>query len=326
MSSTSKRGLSEFALIAKLFAPLATAKAAAGLKDDVAVLAENARSDLVLKTDAIVEGVHFLKDDPPETVARKALRVNLSDLAAKGADPVGYLMVLARPAHVTDKWLKAFSAGLKSDQQRFSLSLLGGDTVRMPGPLVIAITAIGRVPKDKAIRRWGAKPGDLVFVTGTIGDAGLGLELLKQKRRSPRGPIEKYRLPQPRLAFGRKLRGLASASIDVSDGLLQDLGHIADVSRVCVEIDAVRVPLSRALQTAWGRDERATLRAASAGDDYEIAFTCRPDRAARVRAAARAAKVPVTQIGEITRGKGVVLLDADGKKIPIGRKGYQHFG
>jgi thiamine-monophosphate kinase len=309
-SSSSKRG--EFALIADLFAPLASAKGAYGLTDDAATLTPPRGHELVITTDALVAGVHFFATDPPQMIARKALRVNLSDLAAKGAEPVGYLVALSLPRNVRYAWLKAFAAGLAKDQKTFGISLLGGDTTATPGPLTIAITALGIVSKGKMLRRKGARPGDLVFVSGTIGDAGAGLALLKKKRSSPKALIARYRLPTPRLSLGLALRGVASAALDVSDGLVADLGHIAEVSKVHIAIDAACIP--------GGHDP---VQAATAGDDYEIAFTA-PSRAAVMRAA-RKAGVIVTEIGKVERGRGMVLLDASAREIKLVRKGYAHF-
>ncbi len=325
MSSTSRRRLGEFELIAKLFAPLATAKGAAGLRDDVALVDLPRGHEFVLKTDAIIEGRHFLPRDPPKTVAQKALRVNLSDLAAKGAVPVGYLLMLAIPRRISDAWLREFATGLKADQRRFSLSLLGGDTTRTDGPLAIAVTALGSAPKGTVVRRSGARAGDAVFVTGMIGDAGLGLELLKTKRLAPRAAVDRYRVPQPRLVFGQSLREFATASIDVSDGLLADLGHIAEVSRVAISVDATRVPLSRAVQTIWGTNDKSVQRAATAGDDFEIAFTCRARDVGRVHAAAARTKTKVTLIGQVKRGHGVTLIGQNGKSLAFSRAGFTHF-
>jgi thiamine-monophosphate kinase len=325
MSSTSKRRLGEFELIQRLFAPLAVAKGAYGLRDDVALLNVPAGHELVLKTDAIVEGVHFLPSDPPKTVAQKVLRVNLSDLAAKGAEPVGYLLTLAIPKRISDAWLLAFASGLKVDQRRFSLSLLGGDTTRTEGPLAVSVTALGSVPKGKAIRRAGAKAGDLVLVTGNIGDAGVGLEALKRRATEQGTAVSRFRVPQPRVAFGKMLRGLATASIDVSDGLLADLGHVSEVSNVRIAIDASKVPLSNAVRAAWGADERALLRAATAGDDYEIAFTCRPRAQSSVLDVAKKTRTKVTLIGRVERGKGVSFIGFDGKELKAPRKGFAHF-
>ncbi|HUO93343.1 MAG TPA: thiamine-phosphate kinase [Rhizomicrobium sp.] len=315
----------EFALIAELFAPLsAKAPGAFGLTDDAAVLAPPPGHELVLKTDAIVEGVHFFKDDPADTVGRKALRVNLSDLAAKGAEPVGYLMALLLPAWPDIVWLRAFADGLAADQARFGLALMGGDTSSTPGPLAVSISAFGVVPEGAMIRRAGAAPGDLVFVTGTIGDAGGGLAVLKENR-SDEFPslVARYRQPEPRLALGRALRGVASAALDVSDGLIADLRHIADVSNVRIEVEAERVPLSNTLRKLWGDD--AVVRAATSGDDYEIAFTVKPALRSEVDASAARAGVVVTEIGRVTKGEGVALLDRAGKKIAIARDGYTHF-
>lgn len=321
---------SEFELIAKLFAPLATAPGAFALKDDAAVVPARAGCDLVATTDALVEGVHFLRGDPPDTIARKALRVNLSDLAAKGAEPDCYLMVLSLPQEIDTEWLGEFVRGLGEDQGAYGISLLGGDTTATPGPLTIAITAFGHVPGGAMIRRDGARPGDLVFVSGTIGDGGGGLavsrgggENLCAAQRDEL--IARYRLPIPRLALGRGLRAIASAALDVSDGLVADLGHIAETSSVRIAIEARRVPLSPALVALWGEDARAVVRAATAGDDYEIAFAAPPSAEAAIMDAARLAAVPVTRIGRVEPGSGVALLDADAREIAVARAGFTHF-
>src|SRR5258706_8312921 len=291
--------LGEFALIAELFAPLAAkSEGAFGLKDDAATLRLPPGEELVVTVDALVEGVHFLRDDPARTIARKALRVNLSDLAAKGAQARNYLLALSLPGWIDNEWLKSFAAGLAEDQARYGVTLLGGDTTSTPGPLTLSITALGSVPTGRMLRRQGAKPGDVVFVSGTIGDAGAGLEILQGKA----GPliagaredlIRRYRLPEPRLALGRGLLGIASAALDVSDGLVADLGHIADVSGVHISIDAPLVPLSAELVSLWGRETSACLRAATAGDDYELAFTAPAAARSAVADAARAACVAV---------------------------------
>jgi thiamine-monophosphate kinase len=306
--------LSEFDLIAGLFAPLAGSKGALGLTDDVALLAPGR----IVTTDTVIEGVDFFRTDPPDTVAKKALRVNLSDLAAKGARPESYLLTLALPRHITDKWLRAFARGLWADQKQFGVTLLGGDLSATSGPLMISVTAFGTTKKP--ILRRGAREGDLVFVSGTIGDSGGGLAALKSRKRAP-FLIDRYRVPQPRVALGKKLRGLASAALDVSDGLLADLGHIAEVSKVHIAIDAARVPLSAALRRL-GHD---TARAATAGDDYEIAFTAPKARRAQVLAAARVAATPVTEIGWVMKGRGVALLGPDGKPMKLAEAGWAHF-
>jgi thiamine-monophosphate kinase len=319
---------SEFQLIAELFAPLAEAPGAFRLKDDAAVIAPPAGQELVITTDALVEGVHFLAEDPPLFVAKKALRVNLSDLAAKGAEAAGYLLALSLPSGVGMEWLTAFADGLRQDQREFNISLYGGDTTSTPGPLTIALTAFGFVPKGTMIRRAGAKPGDLVFVSGTIGDADAGLALLRQPQDTSHAVrdflVHRYREPRPRLSLGHTLRGLATAALDVSDGLLADLGHIAETSGVRIEVDAHRLPLSAALQAVWGSDTQARIKAATAGDDYEIAFTVAPSSVEEVMRAARDSAA-ITEIGRVVSGGEAVLMDREGSEIAVPKSGYTHF-
>jgi thiamine-monophosphate kinase len=317
--------LSEFALIAELFAPLAKSQGAFGLTDDAALFSPRPGHDLIVTADALVEGVHFRKDDPPQTIARKALRVNLSDLAAKGAEPTGYLLVLSLPAHIENDWLRDFAHGLELDQKTYGCSLMGGDTTSTPGPLTLAITALGYVPDGKMILRAGAKPGDSVYVSGTIGDAGAGLAVLEGEgahlsEAVREHLIQRYRLPTPRLILGKQLRGAASAALDVSDGLIGDLAHIAEVSHVGIEIEADHIPRSAALRALWGED---AVRAATAGDDYEIAFTARPEE--QIDKIAARAGVSVSRIGRVTKGTGVVLLDAARREIAVPRPGFTHF-
>jgi thiamine-monophosphate kinase len=320
----------EFALIAELFAPLADAPGAFRLTDDAAIVTPPAGHDLVVTTDALVESVHFFAGDPPDLIAKKALRVSLSDLATKGCAPVGYLLALSLPASIDMPWLRAFAAGLQGDQRAFGLSLLGGDTTSTPGPVTIVITAFGHVPAGAMLRRAGARPGDSVFVSGTIGDGGGGLACLKEAgARAQAGDraflVGRFQLPQPRIALGPALLGVASSSIDVSDGLIADLGHIAETSGVQIEIEAVRLPLSEALASVWPDQRDRIVRAATAGDDYEIAFTAPPENCHAVLGLAASAGVPVTQIGQVRSGEGVVLLDSDHRHIPIDRPGYVHF-
>lgn len=318
----------EFELIARLFAPLARkASGAFELNDDAAILSLPPGHDLVLKTDAIVEGVHFRRDDPADAVGRKALRVNLSDLAAKGAMPVGYLMTLMLPQWPDMAWLRTFVDGLRADQDEFGLSLMGGDTTATPGPLAISISAFGYVPAGGMIRRAGAQSGDLVFVSGTVGDAGAGLAVLTGEAEPMKFDhlVARYRIPQPRMALGAALRGLASASLDVSDGLIADIGHIADVSNVRIEIEASKIPLSASLRSYWGDGADAVCRAATCGDDYEIAFTAPASRRQDVAEAAGRTGVQVAEIGRVQSGKGVALLDAGGKEIAVPHKGFTHF-
>lgn len=323
-------GHGEFDLIARYFAPLATSPGAYGLKDDAALLAPLRGRSLVLTKDAIVEGVHYLLGDPPDQVARKLLRVNLSDLAAKGATPHGYLLACAFPKKVDARWIAAFARGLKHDQSHFALTLLGGDTVATPGPAVFSATMIGHVANRAIIRRAGARAGDLLCVTGTIGDGGFGLTELRTPQEGlaaaqRRFLIARYRLPQPRTRLGPLLAPIASAALDVSDGLVQDAEHLAAQSNLRLEIDTNRVPLSPAGQAIARRDPAAGMSALSAGDDYEILFTVPPRRLEALKRAALAAKTRVTVIGRATRGQGVDVLGEGGKLLALSVRGYDHF-
>jgi thiamine-monophosphate kinase len=330
-SNSEPRRLGEFALIAKLFAPLAAKdEGAFDLKDDAATLRLSPGEELVVTVDALVEGVHFLLDDPADLIAKKALRVNLSDLAAKGATARNYLLALSLPDWIDDSWLRRFAAGLEEDQKSYGVTLLGGDTTSTPGPLTLSITALGSIAAGTMLRRKGARPGDLVFVSGTIGDAGAGLEVLRGKG-SQLGADERenlilrYRLPEPRLALGAGLIGIASAALDVSDGLVADIGHIAEESGVRIVIHAPLVPLSPELVSLWGRGPGALIRAATAGDDYEIAFTAPPVARAAVADAARAAGVAVSEIGRVEPGMGLALIDEGGQALAVERAGFTHF-
>jgi thiamine-monophosphate kinase len=321
----------EDSLIARYFKPLATDPGAFKLSDDAAVLNPSG-DDIVVTTDAIVEGVHFLSDDPPDTVARKALRVNLSDLAAKGATATGFVLTLALRA-ADDAWLTLFARGLGSDAGLFGCPLLGGDTVSTPGPVMISITAFGRVPAGKMVRRSGAKPGDRVVVTGTIGDATLGLDILKGGAAAALADagakamlIGRYRVPQPRNALAKAVRDHAHAAMDVSDGLAGDLAKLCGVSGVSAAIDAPSIPLSApaAALLAGGTVGIETI--VSSGDDYEILCAI-PESSFEVFAqAAGHAGVSVTAIGTFIAGSSVPrFLDAHGREIALPRLSYSHF-
>lgn len=307
--------MDEFGLIARYFAPLA-GDGAFGLTDDAAAIPPRPGHDLIVTTDTIMEGVDFFAFDPPDSVAKKALRVNLSDLAAKGAEPSQYLLSLMLPPSTSSAWLEAFSGGLADDQQQFGLSLLGGDTGRTEGPLTIAVTAFGHVPSGSMIRRSGAKPGDAVYVTGLIGASAGGLAIFKRETHALNDAdrdalIARYRVPEPPVSFARDLRGIASASVDVSDGLIADLGHIAKASGVGIAVEGEAIPLPPALRAWWG--DAAILRAATAGDDYQVAFTGRPGLPG-----------PFTRIGAVMAGEGVRLL-RNGTEIAVPNPGYRHF-
>ena len=319
--------MDEFAIIADIFAPLATEGGAFGLKDDAAVIAARPGFDLVVTTDQIAEGTDFFAFDPAPGIAQKALRVNLSDLAVKGAVPEYYLLTLALPSSMTSAWLKEFAGGLASDQKRFGISLLGGDTGRTEGPLAISVAAFGFVPQGKILRRSGARVDDGVYVTGRIGDSGGGLAIFKREKHTldeiQRDYLTgRYRLPDPPVAFGAHLRELASAALDISDGLIADLGHIAQNSGVRIEVDAGNIPRSAALRAFWGDEIQAIIRAATAGDDYQIAFTADPAREAAIQKAA--GDIAITRIGTVMAGQGVELRH-HGQAVAVPRTGYRHF-
>jgi thiamine-monophosphate kinase len=315
--------LDEFESIARLFRPLAAgAPEAAGLEDDAAFVTPRPGCELVITKDGVVEGVHFLPEDPPDLVARKLLRVNLSDLAAKAAEPFGYVLGVAWPPHWGEPERTAFARGLGEDQERYGLKLLGGDTVSTPGPMTASVTALGYAPIGRSVRRSGARPGDQVYVTGTIGDGWLGLMAAKGRldRLGPSAAVlaDRYRLPQPRLELRDLLAGHASACADVSDGLASDLGHVASASRVGAVIDLDLIPLSAcAEQWLALQADRTTglVGLITGGDDYELVFTA-PE-------APPTAPVPVTRIGEVVAGQGVRVIRL-GEAVQLPRTGWRH--
>ncbi len=321
----------EFELIERYFRPLAGDAGALALADDAAIYRQRPGEDLVLTTDMIAAGIHFFGDDPPASVAKKALRVNLSDLAAKGAAPFGYLLSLALPEDWTESWLAGFAKGLKADQERYGITLIGGDTIRASGGLTVSVTALGRIPKGRMVTRAGARPGDHIYVSGTIGDAALGLALRLGRISAGEGRgtkhlIDRYLHPQPRMALAPLLRRHASSAMDVSDGLIGDLGHICDVSGVGAEIEAALVPLSPAARRLTARDPALIRTIVTGGDDYEILATLSRSAAPRFAAAARAAGVPVARIGRIVEGKGPpLMLDVGGRPIRLDGAGHTHF-
>jgi thiamine-monophosphate kinase len=320
--------LGEFERIARFFAPLARPEGF-GLLDDAAIAPAGER-DYVLKTDAIVENVHFLPDDPPDRVARKVLRVNLSDLAGKGATPFGYLLTTALPARCDEAWLAGCAAGLAADQAEFGIGLLGGDSVATAGPIVLSVTAVGTVRGGAMVRRAGARPGDAVCVSGTLGDAALGLrvrrgelDFLSEAER--RHLAERYQLPQPRAGLGPRLVGTASAMMDVSDGLVADLGHLCDASSCGAVIELDRVPFSPATRAAVAARPELIAAPLAGGDDYELLFTVSQHLVPTLTAIAEAAGVPVAVIGRIEPGDRPRVVDRSGREIEIGETGYRHF-
>jgi len=316
--------IGEFELIARYFAPLARGFAGAGgLLSDNAFLPADPRCDLVVKTDTVVSGVHFLADERPERVAAKALRVCLSDLAAGGAAPFTYQLALSLPRAWSERWIAGFARGLAADQRRYGIVLCGGDTVVSPGPLTVTITAFGRVRRGQGLTRAGARAGDQLWVTGTIGDGALGLLAARGRLAAP-ALERRYRLPQPRSALGARLVGIASAVADVSDGLLADAGHIAHASQLAVRIERESVPLSTAAKRVLATEPSLWANVVGGGDDYELVIAVPPRKTDALNAAARVAKVTVTRIGGFVRGQGVELTVA-GRAVRAPRKGYVHF-
>ena len=311
----------EFALIARHFRPLA-GPGSLDLRDDAALLTPPPGKQLVLTADAMVGGVHFLPDDPPDQIGQKLLRVNLSDLAAKGATPLGYLMTVSTPKNTPDAWFAGFAAGLARDQATYGCTLLGGDTTSTPGPISLSLTIIGHVTPGLSVHRFGASAGDGIWVTGTIGDGALGLLVALGKLEDPSGfLLNRYRLPQPRV--GLAIGGIASAGMDVSDGLVQDLGHICRASAVGAEIEAERVPLSDAARAA-GPDWLQTR--LTGGDDYELLLAVPPAQETALQAAASAAGIPVTRIGTFHSGPPEVMVrGAGGKPLALDKGGWSHF-
>jgi thiamine-monophosphate kinase len=311
----------EFSLIARHFRPLA-GPGALDLRDDAALLTPPPGRQLVLTADAMVAGVHFLPDDPPDLIGRKLLRVNLSDLAAKGAVPLGYLMTVSTPKATPDAWFASFAAGLAQDQATYGVTLLGGDTTSTPGPISLSLTIIGHVAPGAAVHRFGAADGDGIWVTGTIGDGALGLAVAQGRLADPTGfLLDRYRLPQPRV--GLALAGIASAGMDVSDGLVQDLGHICRASGLSADLLAADVPLSDAARAA-GPDW--LVKCLTGGDDYELLLAVPLSRTAGLRNAAAAAGVPVTQIGRFHSGlPEVTVRGPGGEPITLTQQGWSHF-
>lgn len=322
----------EFGLIERYFAPLAADPGALGLLDDAALLSLPAREQLVVTTDTVVETVHFFSDDPPASIARKALRVNLSDLAAKGAAPMGYLLSLALPADWSTAWLASFAGALKRDQATYGVALYGGDTVRSPTGTTISITAFGRVPKGRAVLRSGARPGDRVYVTGTIGDAALGLAArigridVAAAGRGAGRLADRFLHPQPRVALAPVLRRRATAALDVSDGLWADLGHMCAASGVTATVDGGRVPLSAPAARLVAADSACLAIAVTGGDDYEIVAAVPSRSSGAFEREAAAVGVPVTHIGDIAAGsRPPTFLTPDGRPMPDIASGHTHF-
>lgn len=323
----------EAALIARYFAPLA-GPGAEGLRDDAASLTPTPGHDFVVTVDALVADIHFFANDPPGSIARKALGVNLSDLAAKGAQPRGYVLSLALPEDWTEAWLAGFSDGLREAGTHHGCSLLGGDTVRTGGPLTISVTAFGEVPNGTMVRRLRARPGDRLCLSGTLGDAALGLVL----RREPDGPLatrlsaearafllDRYLHPEPRLPLADPLRRHARSAMDVSDGLAGDLAKMLD-DGISARVSVEALPLSAAVRDAIAIEPALLETALTGGDDYEILCAVAPERLDAFLMDARATGVACTAIGEIVHGNGApIFTDADGRELSYEAGSFSHF-
>jgi thiamine-monophosphate kinase len=322
-------------VIARYFRPLAKHPGALGLIDDAALLTPPPGCDIVLTTDAIVGGVHFFPEDSADMVAKKALRVNLSDLAAKGAAPAGFLLALALPRTTGEDWIELFARGLGADADSYACPLLGGDSVRTTGPVTISITALGTVPHGTMVPRSGARVGDRIVVTGTIGDAALGLVLRVELGAGNRwrletanqyGLMRRYLLPLPRNALAESLRLHASAAMDVSDGLAGDLAKLCSASGVSADVLVDHVPLSDAVKSVLAAEPARIETVLTGGDDYEIVCTIAPDKIAPFRAAAIAAGVPMAEIGRVVEGNEPPrFMDHKGNRMLFKRTSFSHF-
>lgn len=314
--------MGEFDFIARHFRPLA-GEGAMELRNDGATMRLAAGEELVLSSDTMVEGLHFLPDDPADTIAQKLLRCNLSDLAAMGSRPRHYMLNVSLPAgrHYDDDWFAQFASGLAKDQKTFDISLLGGDTTGSSSPLMLNVTILGTVRQGEALRRDGSKPGDGVWVTGSLGCAALGLQArLGRIENVDEMLVQSYRVPTPRV--GLSLYGIVSAAMDISDGLIQDCGHIAEESGMAITLFEEKLPFLPAVKAHLPYHRELIL---LGGDDYELLLTCPAEKEEALQDQCREHGVPVTKIGEVAAGAGVVMLDRRGETIKFSRTGWQHF-
>ncbi len=334
-ASSEGEGSGEDRLIAKYFRPLATHPGSFGLADDAAAITPPPGCDLVLTTDGVIGGVHFFPDDPADAVAKKALRINLSDLAAKGATPAGFLLSIALPAGFAPAWLAEFARGLGEDAEHYRCPLLGGDTDKSPGAITVHIAAIGTLPHGTMVRRKGARPGDIIVATGTIGDAALGLALRQGRGEKGAGALDaamrahllaRYLLPQPRTTIAEALRRHATAAMDVSDGLAGDLSKLCRVSGVAAEVAIADVPLSDAARAALAADPSLIETILTGGDDFEIIATLPSARVADFETECKSVGVPVTRIGVVAAGSPTASFrGADGCVLKFAKPSYSHF-
>lgn len=328
MNAEPKATMNEFDRIARFLRPLAQHEGALGLTDDAAVLPQPDGSSLVLTKDAMVEGVHFIGNESPASLAQKLLAVNLSDLAAMGATPYGYLLATMLPQEAPAAWLEEFCQGLDAMQQRYHLSLLGGDSTRSMGGISLSLTALGTLPAGVSpLLRSGAKVGDVVVVSGTIGDAAFGLRILQQKTKSNDVAaqeyfVSRYHTPTPRIALGQALRGVASACMDISDGLLQDAAHIAKASQVDIVLEATQIPLHAYAGHLALSDAEVRELAMTGGDDYELLFTLPEVHVSLLEKIAHQTGIVLQVVGRVVEGAGHVQLQ--GASMPTVR-GFNHF-
>ena len=321
----------EFELVSRYLEPLVLdQEAAACLKDDCAVFGVTAGHEVVISVDTLIADLHFFKNDPPKQIAQKILRVNLSDIASSGAEPKFYFLAMSLPSTIGIDWIEQFCLGLGVDQANFGISLLGGDTTSTPGPLSLTATVIGEVPQGKAIRRGGASEDEDVYLTGVIGDAALALSLIKTNGLdsvSENFPVllDRYRLPQPRTVLAPYLRQIASACIDISDGLAADLEHICTTSGIAADIKISWLPISETARVLLREDVRNWQTIISGGDDFELLFTAQPQFSNAIKMLSKEKNIQINRIGKTKKGSGVNFFDPKGKHFPVKKSGWQHF-
>lgn len=325
----------EFEVIARYFAPLAAGEGAFGLLDDAAFIRPRPGEDLVITKDTLAAGIHFFAADPPDAIARKALRVNLSDLVAKGARPHSYLLSLALAEDWSEDWLRGFAEGLAEDQRAYDVVLLGGDTLKSPDGVVISITAVGTLESGTMVTRLGGGSGDLLYVSGTIGDGALGLMVHGGAPGAAAWPLSdadrswlarRYLLPEPRTALAETVRRHAGAAMDISDGLLGDLEKMCRACRLGAVVHIERIPHSDPVRAVVSRDRGMLPAVLNGGDDYELLCAVRPEAAGAFERSAAAAGVPVSRIGELTKyARGVSVVDDGGETVPIPTGSFEHF-
>jgi thiamine-monophosphate kinase len=318
--------MTEFELIRRFFStPAGAAGVALGIGDDAALLEVPADHELVAATDTILAGVHFPTTTTAKAIGHRAVAVNLSDLAAMGAEPRWLMLALTLPA-ADDAWVRSFAEGFHALAAQHGCALVGGDTTR--GPLAITVTALGVVPRGQALRRRGAKVGDALCVSGSLGDGAAGLRCVQgvhdPERADGRELVQRFQFPQPRVALGRALRGIATSCIDVSDGLAADLGHVLEASGVGARVDCDALPASQAFRSVVPAAQQPELML-SGGDDYELAFSCAPQRVAELAREAEQLGTRITRIGTIEQARGLRLVDGAGRPVALDRRGHDHF-